>query len=210
MHVTPDLLLGTVRIQATSSAVVGATGQPQSSSAKSDLVIELPRIRGALAKSGEHHVTQRAAVAIVAVVVTFVARAATDDARYIVADHSPARASLPYSEAVWGGNVLYVAGHLGLDPTSQKAPQDPALETKLVLDAVKATVERAGLSMDDFVSVTVYCSDLSLYDAFNAVYKGYFHTNYPARAFIGVAQLVRGAHFEVQGIAVRAHEPKAK
>ena len=72
-----------------------------------------------------------------------------------------------------------------------------------MLDSVKATVERAGLGMDDVVSVTVYCSDLKLYDTFNAVYKGYFHANYPARAFIGVAQLVRGAHFEVQGIAVK-------
>ncbi len=154
--------------------------------------------------------TQRIALAIVAIAVTAVADAATDDARYIVADHSAARASLPYSEAVWGGNTLYVAGHLGLDPATKKVPPDAALEAKLVLDAVKATVERAGLSMDDMVSVTVYCSDLSLYDAFNAVYKGYFHANYPARAFIGVAQLVLGAHFEVQGIAVRTHEPSAK
>jgi 2-iminobutanoate/2-iminopropanoate deaminase len=154
--------------------------------------------------------TQRIALAIVALALTLEAGAATDDARYIVADHSAARASLPYSEAVWAGNALYVAGHLGLDPATQKAPQDAALETKLALDAVKATVERAGLGMDDMVSVTVYCSDLSLYDAFNTVYKGYFHTNYPARAFVGVAQLLRGAHFEVQGIAVRAHEPSAK
>ena len=58
--------------------------------------------------------------------------------------------------------------------------------------------------MDDFVSVTVYCTDLSLYDTFNAVYATYFHRHYPARAFIGVARLVRGARFEVQGVAVKA------
>ena len=153
---------------------------------------------------------QKIAVALVAIVVSLAARAATDEARYIVADRTAARASLPFSDAVWSGSTLHVAGHIGMDPKSQAVPQDPALEAKLVLDAVKATVERAGLTMDDFVSVTVYCTDLKLYDTFNTVYKGYFHGNYPARAFVGVAQLVRGAHFEVQGIAARGREPVSK
>jgi 2-iminobutanoate/2-iminopropanoate deaminase len=72
-----------------------------------------------------------------------------------------------------------------------------------VMDSVKQTLSQAGLSMDDLVSVTVYCTDLGLYDAFNAVYRSYFHGQYPARAFIGVNQLVRGAHFEIAGVAVK-------
>jgi reactive intermediate/imine deaminase len=154
--------------------------------------------------------TQRIAVAVIAIAASLAARAATDEPRYIVANHSAARANLPYSDAVWSGNTLYVAGHIGTDPKTQKAPQDPALEVKLVLNAVKATVESAGLTMDDLVSVTVYCTDLNLYDTFNTVYKSYFHANYPARAFVGTAQLLRGAHFEVQGIAVTRHEPSTK
>ncbi len=77
----------------------------------------------------------------------------------------------------------------------------------LFLDAVKATLERAGLTMDDLVSVTVYCTDLKLYDSFNTVYKGYFHGNYPARVICQLArqQLLRGVHFEVQGIATKGH-----
>jgi 2-iminobutanoate/2-iminopropanoate deaminase len=153
--------------------------------------------------------TQRIAIALIAIAVSLAAGAATDVPRYVVADHSAARANLPFSDAVWSGDTLYVAGHIGSDPKTQKAPQDPALEAKLVLDAVKATVEGAGLTMNDLVSVTVYCTDLNLYGAFNTVYKTYFHSNYPARAFVGVAQLVAGAHFEVQGIAARGHEPSA-
>ena len=53
-----------------------------------------------------------------------------------------------------------------------------------------------------FVSVTVYCTDLGLYDKFNDVYRTYFHSHFPTRAFIGVNALVLGAHFEVAGIAV--------
>ena len=57
--------------------------------------------------------------------------------------------------------------------------------------------------MSDLVSVTVYCTDLDLYDKFNAVYRSYFKDNYPARAFVGTAKLVRGAHFEIAGVAVK-------
>lgn len=110
-------------------------------------------------------------------------------------------ASLPFSEAVLVGDTLYVAGHIGLDPKTQKAADKIDTEAHAVMDAVKHTIESAGLQMDDLVSVTVYCTDLGLYDAFNAVYRSYFHGHYPARAFIGVSSLVRGAHFEVAGIA---------
>jgi 2-iminobutanoate/2-iminopropanoate deaminase len=44
---------------------------------------------------------------------------------------------------------------------------------------------------------------MALYDTFNGVYRGYFHGQFPARAFVGVASLVRGAHFEITGIAVK-------
>ena len=127
--------------------------------------------------------------------------------RYVNGERSAARTSLPFSDAVWAGNTLYVSGHIGIDPKTEQAPQDPALEAKLVMDAVKATVERAGLTMDDFVSVTVYCTDLGLYDTFNAAYRSYFHEHFPTRAFIGVARLLRSGHYEVQGVAVGKPPP---
>jgi reactive intermediate/imine deaminase len=111
--------------------------------------------------------------------------------------------TLPFSEAIQAGDTLYVAGHIGLDPKTQKAVEGTEAEAHAVLDAVKQTIESAGLHMDDLVSVTVYCTDLTLYDAFNGVYKTYFHGHYPTRAFIGVSNLVRGAHFEVSGIATK-------
>ena len=71
------------------------------------------------------------------------------------------------------------------------------------MSAVERTVKSAGLTMDDVVSMTVFCTDLGLYETFNTAYKDFFHDHYPARAFIGVARLLRGAHFEVQGIAIK-------
>jgi 2-iminobutanoate/2-iminopropanoate deaminase len=92
-----------------------------------------------------------------------------------------------------------------MDPKTQQAVVGTEAEAHAVLDAVKHTIEEAGMTMDDLVSVTIYCTDLQLYDAFNAVYRGYFHGHFPARAFIGIDRLVRGAHFEVTGIATKQH-----
>jgi reactive intermediate/imine deaminase len=128
---------------------------------------------------------------------------------YIVTDPSAARAALPFSDAVLAGNTLYVAGTIGLDPgtladmKTARVPEDPAAEARFVMEAVKHTVEAAGFRMDDFVSVQVYCTDLSLYGAFNDIYRTYFNGHFPARAFIGVDKLVRGARFEVMGTAVK-------
>ncbi len=117
----------------------------------------------------------------------------------------PANApAAPFSDAVLEGDTLYVAGHLGLDPATGNAAADADAEARLMLDAVRHTLETGGMHMDDLVSVTVFCTDLSLYDRFNTIYRSYFRGHYPARAFIGVDKLVRGAHFELQGIAVRS------
>jgi 2-iminobutanoate/2-iminopropanoate deaminase len=114
-----------------------------------------------------------------------------------------ARTALPFREGVMAGDTLYVAGHIGLDPATGQAPGNVETEARLAMEAVKQTVEHSGLSMDDLVSVTVYCTDLDLYEQFNAVYRSYFHSQFPARAFIGVNKLVRSAHFEIAGIAVK-------
>jgi reactive intermediate/imine deaminase len=101
------------------------------------------------------------------------------------------------------GDTIYIAGKIGLDPKTGKPPADVSDEARLVLDGVKAVVEHEGLTMDDLVSVQVFCSDVSHYDAFNAVYKTYFKKDAPARAFLGSGTLLFGARFEVMATAAR-------
>jgi 2-iminobutanoate/2-iminopropanoate deaminase len=111
---------------------------------------------------------------------------------------------LPFSGAILAGNTLYLSGRIGLDPKTGKAPAEIDDEIKLLLDHVKATLTAAGMTMDDLVYVQVACTDLALYDKFNAAYRSYFTSKeFPAREFIGVASLLRGGHFEMQAIAVK-------
>ncbi len=108
----------------------------------------------------------------------------------------------PFSGAVLAGNTLYLSGTIGLD-ANQQVPSTPEAEARLVLDNVRNTLEAAGMTMDDLVSVQIFCSDVADYDAFNSVYRTYFEREFPARAFLGAGTLLFDARFEVQGIAVR-------
>jgi reactive intermediate/imine deaminase len=114
-----------------------------------------------------------------------------------------ANPQLPFSDGILVGNTLYLSGKLGIDSKTGKPPEDSEQETRLMLDGIKATLTAAGMSMDDLVTVTVYCPDLTLYDKFNAIYRTYFTKDFPARAFIGSGPLLRGARFEMQAIAVK-------
>lgn len=125
------------------------------------------------------------------------------DRKYIVKPRAGDRKALPFSEGVLVGNTLYIAGHIGLDAKSNMPPASAEEEARLVMDSIKQTVEMAGLSMDDVVSVQIFCTDLKLYDTFNAVYQTYFHGDYPARSFIGTDKLLRGGRYEVMGIAIK-------
>lgn len=112
-------------------------------------------------------------------------------------------AQAPFSDAVLVGNTLYLSGRLGTDPKTGKVPDDVEQEIRLILDGVKTTLAEANMTMDHLVSVQIFCSDLSLYDKFNPIYRSYFNKQLPARAFIGSGTLLRGAHFEIIGIAAK-------
>ncbi len=121
--------------------------------------------------------------------------------------HIPAdgdASGLPFSAAVVAGSTIHISGTLGLETETRTPPDDPSEEARLAMESFKKSVEAAGATMGDLVSVRVFCSDAKLYEAFNAVYRTYFADGkYPARAFIITQPLLFGARFEVAGIAVR-------
>jgi 2-iminobutanoate/2-iminopropanoate deaminase len=143
-----------------------------------------------------------ASIASFVLLACLIAPSETSNRKHIVLQREAAKTA-PFSEAVLVGNTLYLAGHIGIDPKTGKPGATAEEEARLVMESLKRTVEASGLTMDDIVSVQVFCSDVSVYDSFNAVYRSYFKGDYPARAFIGSGKLLFGARFEVQGIAVK-------
>lgn len=114
-----------------------------------------------------------------------------------------AEAGLPFSEAVLAGDTLYISGHLGLDPQTGKPGATAETEARLMLEGFKQSVEAGGMTLEDVVTLTIYCSDVGHYQVFNNVYRTYFREPFPARAFIGSGKLLFDARFEIQGIAVK-------
>ena len=140
---------------------------------------------------------------LVGLVVASAAAATAQERRHVRLKSREATDTRPFDDAVRVGPTLYLAGRIGLDPATGKPPADAAAEVRNVMDQIKSVLTQEGMTMDDLVTVTVYCTDLSLYGTFNDVYRTYFTKGFPARAFLGTGSLLAGGRFEVQGIAVK-------
>jgi len=109
----------------------------------------------------------------------------------------------PYSQGIKCGNLLFVSGQIAIDPSTGKLVEgDIKIQTKRVLENIKAIVEAAGGSMKDIVRTTCYLTDISLFKDFNEAYASFFEEDPPARTTIEVSALPRqGALVEIDAIA---------
>jgi 2-iminobutanoate/2-iminopropanoate deaminase len=112
-------------------------------------------------------------------------------------------AHLPFSDAVLVDDMLYIAGRIGIDPATGGAPPQVEREIELLFGDFSAVLAEAGMGWDDLVWVQVFCTDLTLWDQFNAEYVKHFRREFPARAFLGSAPLLLNGRFEMMGVAVK-------
>lgn len=129
--------------------------------------------------------------------------AALNERKVIATDGAPAAIG-PYSQAIQVGNVLYLAGQIGIDPaTGQIVDGGVEAETRRAMENLAAVLEAAGFSMDNVVQAQVFLADLNDYTAMNEVYGSYFSDQPPGRAAVQVARLPRDARVEIMMTAVR-------
>jgi 2-iminobutanoate/2-iminopropanoate deaminase len=139
-----------------------------------------------------------------ALLLTLASTSAFADKTVIESPDAP-KAIGPYSQAIASGKLVFVSGSLPFDPAGKidYSQQDVSAQTRRALDNVVLELKAANLTLDDVVSATVYVTDIDDFPAVNAVYASYFHPPYPARAFVQVAKLLRGAKVEISVIAAR-------
>lgn len=110
--------------------------------------------------------------------------------------------SLPFTEAVRVGDLLFLAGKIGNIPGSRDlVPGGIQGETRQILESFKATVERFGSSMDRVVKCTVFMADIAEWSQMNEVYVEFFPNNKPARSALGVSGLALDARVEIECVA---------
>jgi 2-iminobutanoate/2-iminopropanoate deaminase len=109
----------------------------------------------------------------------------------------------PYSQAVRAGGLLFLSGQIPLDPeTGQLESGDISAQTERVMKNLGAVLAAEGLDFDDVAKVTIYLVDLAHFAAVNETYGRFFQPPYPARSTVQVVALPRGAHVEIDAIAV--------
>ncbi|MGN5476411.1 RidA family protein [Cupriavidus basilensis] len=110
---------------------------------------------------------------------------------------------LPFSEAVRIGNTVYLSGQMGIVPGSARlVPGGIREEAKQALMNIRTTLEAHGLTLRDVAKCTIMLADISEWQVFNEVYKGFFEPPYPVRSALGANGLALGARVEVECVAV--------
>ena len=111
--------------------------------------------------------------------------------------------SLPFSRAVQVGDLLYLAGQIGIARgDSEGEPNGIEAETRRVMDRIGDTLAMYDLTHDALFKCTVWLADIEEFAAFNAIYRTYFKEGrYPARSTMAVKALAGGAALEVECIA---------
>jgi reactive intermediate/imine deaminase len=117
-----------------------------------------------------------------------------------------AAASLPFSEAVRVGNILYLSGKVGADPaTNQLVPGGIGPETRQALENIRTTLEANGSSLDRVFKCQVFLADMKEWPAMNAVYVTFFPNHRPARSAFGATGLALNARTEIECAATVAN-----
>jgi 2-iminobutanoate/2-iminopropanoate deaminase len=107
-----------------------------------------------------------------------------------------------YSQAIEHDGIVYVSGQLPIDPkSSDKHVGSIEEQTEQVLANLEAILKEAGSAKNRVLKVTVYISDIALWDRINAVYARFFGDHRPARAMVPTRELHFGFQIEVDAIA---------
>jgi 2-iminobutanoate/2-iminopropanoate deaminase len=109
----------------------------------------------------------------------------------------------PYSQAIRSGSTVYCAGQIPIDPkTGELVANDIALQTRRVLQNLRAVLSAQGMSLLHVVKTTVFLADMRDYPAMNEAYADTMAGHLPARTTVEVSGLPRGARIEIDAVAV--------
>lgn len=123
--------------------------------------------------------------------------------KILFTDKAPAPIG-PYNQAVLSGNTLYTSGQIAINPATGDLVLDSIeIETKQVMENMKAVLESAGMTFENVVNSTIFISNMNDFASINSVYGSYFNEKTaPARETVQVACLPKNVNVEISMIAV--------
>jgi 2-iminobutanoate/2-iminopropanoate deaminase len=111
----------------------------------------------------------------------------------------------PYNQAVLSGNTLYTSGQIAFNVSTGAFVLDNIkVETKQVMENLKAVLKAADMGFEHVVKTTIFISDMDNFGQINEVYGQYFDPETaPARETVQVARLPKDMNVEISMVAVK-------
>jgi len=107
----------------------------------------------------------------------------------------------PYNHAVEAAGLLFCSGQVPLDPeTGEIVGETAADQAVQCLKNLEAVCVAAGTKLGQAARLTIYTTQLEKFAEINEAYAGFFPSDPPARAAVGVAALPKGALVEIDAI----------
>ena len=110
----------------------------------------------------------------------------------------------PYSQGLLTGNMAFLSGQLGIDPTTGKLAEGGVkAQAEQSLKNIKALLESVGATSANIVKTTIFLVDMADFAAVNEVYAKFFDGVYPARSCVAVHQLPMNGQVEIEVTVIR-------
>jgi 2-iminobutanoate/2-iminopropanoate deaminase len=104
---------------------------------------------------------------------------------------------------VVSGDLVYTAGQVAQDAEGSLVSGGIEVQTRQVLENIRACVEAAGCTLDDVIKVNAFLANLADFEGYNTVYREFFGEPYPARTSVQ-AGLPPGILVEIEAVARRS------
>ena len=117
--------------------------------------------------------------------------------------HSDEVASLPLPlpHGARAGDYVFISGQVAVRSDGSTVVGDFDAEVRAVLDNVRAVCRAAGGDLSDVCKVTAFLLNATLFEPFNAIYRGYFAEPLPARSTVLAPLSNPDLRIEVEAIA---------
>ena len=107
-----------------------------------------------------------------------------------------------YSPAVVHNGLIFVSGQLPMNHTTGEVETGSIeAQTELALRNVEAILLEAGSDLNHILQMTIYVSEMELWDKVNEIYARILGEHKPARAIVPVKDLHFGTKIEIQATA---------
>ena len=111
--------------------------------------------------------------------------------------------SVPYSESVLVGDILYISGQIGNVDNDYNIIVEGGIrpQVKQAMENINKILQKHNATMDDIVKCTCILADGDDWGKMSEEYVQYFKNHKPARTTFGGAELGKGILVEIDCIA---------